>query len=525
MLVQEEKLRRAEDRIAQLEGQIARLQEQIAMITQERDDAVQMAGRSQAEARTLRETLSHAPAAAGPLPPALAPAPSTQPPAPTGAPPAAAPAAPMASAPAAAGAAAGASPAAAAPPPLQVIQRIRRDRGYDLDIPTEQMSACLSTLYASLDSALQKLAVDIYSSDSRFVLELIQNADDNTYGPSVPPVFRLKVTADQHAILTDNNEVGFSARNVESLCSIGGSTKTDAAHYIGRKGIGFKSVFKVRAATCVARKRRALRLLCSAFRATLTRDRRCQVTDEPHIFSGGFWFRFDARRPLGYIVPDWLPPEAWPAPVRAALAARPGTAPGDSVPGTAVPGTVMYLPLRQDVRLLQDDLAADLRGASQTILFLRRCVGVQRRVAAAGWRSRDAARGTPPVHVFWHRLRTLEIEYPEPVKSATAADAAVRMVRIVTTLLTERGHGNREQTLEIRTFWDGVEQLPVQRPSFVVFRRTLAVPAIYQPQAVASSLTGTKSSFTSTEIMLAFPTSWNGRAALSGGAALAAAAH
>ena len=96
------------------------------------------------------------------------------------------------------------------------------------------------------------------------------------------------------------------------------------------------------------------------------------MTDEPHIFSGGFFFRFDARRPLGYIVPDWLDRDAWPDRVAHAIEARPASSLAPDADPTHVPGTVMYLPLRTDVRLLQDGLSADLRGASQTILFLRR---------------------------------------------------------------------------------------------------------------------------------------------------------
>lgn len=41
------------------------------------------------------------------------------------------------------------------------------------------------------------------------------------------------------------NEPGFSHRNVEGLCTVGGSTKTDRSDLIGHKGIGFKAVFSV----------------------------------------------------------------------------------------------------------------------------------------------------------------------------------------------------------------------------------------------------------------------------------------
>lgn len=48
-------------------------------------------------------------------------------------------------------------------------------------------------------------------------------------------------------IVVENNEDGFTAVNVESICKIAESTKirTGEQYYIGEKGIGFKSVFMV----------------------------------------------------------------------------------------------------------------------------------------------------------------------------------------------------------------------------------------------------------------------------------------
>lgn len=43
-----------------------------------------------------------------------------------------------------------------------------------------------------------------------------------------------------------NNELGFSAENIRALCDVGNSTKKGSGGgYIGKKGIGFKSVFRV----------------------------------------------------------------------------------------------------------------------------------------------------------------------------------------------------------------------------------------------------------------------------------------
>ena len=46
-------------------------------------------------------------------------------------------------------------------------------------------------------------------------------------------------------ITIDSNEDGFDEANVRAICSTGESTKANSQGYIGEKGIGFKSVFKV----------------------------------------------------------------------------------------------------------------------------------------------------------------------------------------------------------------------------------------------------------------------------------------
>lgn len=92
--------------------------------------------------------------------------------------------------------------------------------------------------------ALEQLSQDIYSDDTHFVLELVQNADDNRYLEGVSPTLRFEISATD--IVTTNNEVGFSEANVQALCDIKQSTKgKGGAGFIGQKGIGFKSVFAV----------------------------------------------------------------------------------------------------------------------------------------------------------------------------------------------------------------------------------------------------------------------------------------
>ena len=72
----------------------------------------------------------------------------------------------------------------------------------------------------------------------------IQNADDNTYLKDVEPTLAFVLQDDGIVVL--NNETGFSADNIRALCDIGNSTKKGSnMGYIGNKGIGFKSVFRV----------------------------------------------------------------------------------------------------------------------------------------------------------------------------------------------------------------------------------------------------------------------------------------
>lgn len=46
-------------------------------------------------------------------------------------------------------------------------------------------------------------------------------------------------------LIIESNEVGFTERDVRAICSSARSSKTQGQGYIGEKGIGFKSVFKV----------------------------------------------------------------------------------------------------------------------------------------------------------------------------------------------------------------------------------------------------------------------------------------
>lgn len=58
---------------------------------------------------------------------------------------------------------------------------------------------------ARLGRALQRLSQDLYSKDVHFVLELVQNADDNVYNEGVCPALEFVLNA--HGITIFNNEV------------------------------------------------------------------------------------------------------------------------------------------------------------------------------------------------------------------------------------------------------------------------------------------------------------------------------
>ena len=139
----------------------------------------------------------------------------------------------------------------------------------------------------------RRLSNDLYNKKTHFLLEVIQNADDNVYGPSIVPTLRLRI--EDRFVVFECNELGFKAANVEAICDIGRSTKpreknprgfigafssesglaraplTRTHPYAGEKGIGFKSVFT--------------------------------VADQVYISSGPYSFHFDKTAPLGMITP------------------------------------------------------------------------------------------------------------------------------------------------------------------------------------------------------------------------------
>nr|XP_017217487.1 PREDICTED: uncharacterized protein LOC108195066 [Daucus carota subsp. sativus] len=176
----------------------------------------------------------------------------------------------------------------------------------------------LNPLTEDLHQAVTNLSQELYSKDVHFLMELIQNAEDNDYLEGVEPSLEFVITSRDitatgapATLLIFNNESGFTPRNIDSICSVGRSTKKGNRRrgYIGEKGIGFKSVFL--------------------------------ITAQPYIFSNGYQIRFNEgpcpHCNVGYIVPEWVKANPTPSLLKSIH--------GKHIP---LPTTTIILPLKPD---------------------------------------------------------------------------------------------------------------------------------------------------------------------------------
>lgn len=114
------------------------------------------------------------------------------------------------------------------------IKRIREKLGVGNSID-EVKTPTTNHLQDMLGRALGRLSNDLYSEQNHFVLELIQNADDNQYPSDCLPTLRFSISSD--TILVCNNEIGFQSEHVSAICDVGGSTKGKHKQgYTGHKG-------------------------------------------------------------------------------------------------------------------------------------------------------------------------------------------------------------------------------------------------------------------------------------------------
>ncbi|KAK4256884.1 hypothetical protein QN277_006549 [Acacia crassicarpa] len=196
------------------------------------------------------------------------------------------------------------------PSPKEHIDKIRRNKF--------SIGGTENPLILDLHEAVKNLSAELYAKDVHFLMELIQNAEDNQYDEGVDPKLQFIITSKDitatrapATLLILNNEKGFSPKNIESICSVGRSTKKGnrRSGYIGEKGIGFKSVFL--------------------------------ITATPYIFSNGYQIRFNEgpcpHCGLGYIVPEWVDDN----PTLEDLKQLCGE-------GDSLPTTIFVLPLKPD---------------------------------------------------------------------------------------------------------------------------------------------------------------------------------
>ncbi|XP_009342201.2 protein NO VEIN [Pyrus x bretschneideri] len=193
--------------------------------------------------------------------------------------------------------------------PREHIEEIRKD----FSIGEEK-----HRLTKGFHQAVKYLSAELYAKDVHFLMELLQNAEDNDYPEGVDPSLEFVITSRDitatgapATLIVFNNEKGFSPDNIEAICNVGLSTKKGNRKrgYIGEKGIGFKSVFL--------------------------------ITAQPYIFSNGYQIRF-SEEPcvhcnVGYIVPEWVDANPTLSDIKQMYGS-----------GSALPNTTLILPLKAD---------------------------------------------------------------------------------------------------------------------------------------------------------------------------------
>ena len=133
--------------------------------------------------------------------------------------------------------------------------------------------ACWHENKKTIMNSLKTLSSQIYSATTRILYEIIQNADDCSFerevsendgddddddddddrggggggggGSGGRALRELHLECSEDALVAFHNETGFQPKDLYSLCQVGESSKAAGSGKIGRKGIGFKSVFQI----------------------------------------------------------------------------------------------------------------------------------------------------------------------------------------------------------------------------------------------------------------------------------------
>jgi hypothetical protein len=89
----------------------------------------------------------------------------------------------------------------------------------------------------NFEEGILNLLTELYPDNAHFIYELLQNAED---ARATKVQFELSETG---LLCRHNGQRAFSEDNVESITSIGRSTKSNDVNQIGKFGVGFKAVF------------------------------------------------------------------------------------------------------------------------------------------------------------------------------------------------------------------------------------------------------------------------------------------
>ncbi|KAF3912738.1 hypothetical protein ABW20_dc0100255 [Dactylellina cionopaga] len=165
---------------------------------------------------------------------------------------------------------------------FEIPQSEEEARAHVEEIRCQQDEGLKSMQLFGYEELLKMISGDLYTDSMHFLIELLQNADDNFYIATYTPT--VKIRYKNRFLLFECNEIGFSRTNVSSICTTARSSKKknlntkdipNPRSYIGEKGIGFKAVFK--------------------------------VAQRVWINSGYYTFRFDRDAEIGAIRPIWDP--------------------------------------------------------------------------------------------------------------------------------------------------------------------------------------------------------------------------
>ncbi|KAK3897311.1 hypothetical protein C8A05DRAFT_48025 [Staphylotrichum tortipilum] len=136
------------------------------------------------------------------------------------------------------------------PPGTHIPVTEDQARNHIKEIRDQKMRSYQSGIAEDFKNALDVISNELYPNPADFLLEILQNADNNTYESSVAP--KLWITYWDDMLRFDTNEAGFNRADVDGICGVGRSSKKEKAEatqagkrQIGEKGIGFKAVYRV----------------------------------------------------------------------------------------------------------------------------------------------------------------------------------------------------------------------------------------------------------------------------------------